>query len=444
MTPFGPSVRRAPMNWSYAFFASVLAALAEILLHPAIILVYFVSELSTSLDTIALVITVGLLGWYVPQLITPWVANISTRQMPWALGASLVRASAVIFLAYVGYRGNIADDDRLRSFFICYVAYCVASGFAQAPVNELIARGLSGDGLSRLIAQRNLWSGIIAIGAGVVARQSLSADGPDFPRNVTLLFIAAAAAISGATFFIARIREPQVIQRVGAAGHAPRLRDVALVLGDGAFRRFVLVGTVSAAATLAEPFFVIYARREFGLPADMIGTFLVVFAIGAFAAAPIWSAIARTGGARAAIQTAMALRVIAPLTVLFLPYAIDTDLYRDLVDNERMVYYILAVPFAIQGLALRGFIQGNFQYIQEIAVPDRRAAYQMLALTPMLIAAAAPLAGAEIIKRWEFDRLFMIAVFAGFVAILSGGLLANTSSRVRSTSRAWRLRDARS
>lgn len=444
MTPFGPPARRAPMNWTYAFAASLLAALAEVLLHPAIILVFFASQLTDSLQTIGLVVTVGLLGWSIPQFITPWVANTSGRQMPWALGASLVRASAVIFLAYIGYRDNVADDERLRSFFICYIAYCVASGFAQAPVNELIARGVSGEGLGRLIAQRNLWSGLIAIAGGVVARQSLGADGPEFPRDVTLLFIGAAAAISGATFFVARIREPQVVQRTGAAGHAPRLRDFGAALGDGALRRFVLVGMIGAAGTLAEPFYLIFARREYDLPTDMVGTFLLVFAVGAFAAAPVWAMIARIGGARTALQTAMALRVIAPLTLLFLPYAIDTDLYRDNVTNERVVFYILAVPFAVQGIALRGFLSGNFQYIQEIGVTDRRAAYQMLALTPMLVAAAAPLAGAAIIERWEFDRLFMVAVFAGFIATLSGGLLANTSSRVRSTAHAWRLRDARS
>lgn len=440
----GVSGRRGPVNWTYALIASVLTALTEILLHPAIILVFFVSELTDSLNTVALVFTLGLLGWYVPQLITTWLANSTSRQMPWALGASLVRASAVIFLAYIGYRGNVSDDQRLRSFFICYVVYCVASGFAQAPVNELIARGVSGVGLGRLLAFRNLWSGLIAIGAGLVARQSLGADGPAFPRNVTLLFIAAAAAISGATFFIARIREPQVVAEPESVKHPPRRRDIGLAFGDGAFRRFILVGILSATATIAEPFFLVYARREFDLPAGMVGTYLLIFAIAALAASPVWSAIARFGGARTMVQTAMAMRVIAPLTVLFLPYAIETDLYRDRVDDRQVVFYILAVPFAIQGLALRGFVNGNFRYVMELAVPDRKAAYQILALTPMLAAAAAPLVGAEIAARWGFDRLFMVAVFAGFIAVMSGGLLANTSSRVRSIAQAWRLGDARS
>ena len=433
--------RRSSLNVPLAFVASVLIVLTEFLLHPTIILVFFVSELTDSLRTIGFVVTVGLLGWYVPQLIAPWFARASGRQMPWALGASLVRAASVIFLAYVGYRTDVSDDERLRSFFICFVAYSVASGFAQGPVNELIAHGVRGEQLSHLVAQRNLWSGVLAVVAALVTRQSLGPAGPDFPRNVTLLFIAAAAAISGATFFLARIMETPAARR---SGDIPRLQDVARVMGDGALRRFTLFGLVAGLATAADPFYVVYARREYGLPVQMIGTFLVVFAVATLLAAPLWTLVTRLWGARAAIQAAIAIKVIAPLVLVFLPYALDTELYRDNVESDRAVYYILAVPFAVQGIALRGFIGGNFRYVMEITVPERRAVYQMLALTPLLAAAAAPLFGAWIINRWDFDRLFLIAVFAGLVAIFAGGLLANTSLRVRAPARAWRLRDARS
>jgi hypothetical protein len=351
-----------------------------------------------------------------------------------------VRAAAVIFLAYVGYRTDVGDDERLRSFFICYVAYAVASGFAQGPVNELIAHSVRGEQLGRLIAQRNLWSGIFAIVAAIVARRALGPAGPDFPRNVTLLFIAAAAAISGATFFLARIRETPVARR---SGDFPRMQDVGQALGDSALRRFVLFGLIVGLATIADPFYVVFARREHGLPSEMIGTFLVIFAISALLAAPLWSLVTRMGGARAAIQTATAIKVIAPLVLVFLPYALDTELYRDNVDSDRVVYYILAVPFAVQGIALRGFIAGNFRYVMEITVPERRTVYQMLSLTPLVAAAAASLVGAWVVNRWSFERLFLIAVFAGLVAILAGGLLANTSLRIRTPARAWRLRDAR-
>jgi hypothetical protein len=108
-----------------------------------------------------------------------------------------------------------------------------------------------------------------------------------------------------------------------------------------------------------------------------------------------------------------------------------------------VVFYLLAIPFGALGVAARGFAIGNIKYLSEIALPRRRTAYQILALTPMLFAAAAPFAGVRIIEHWGFDRLFLVGVFAGLVAVLSAGLLANTSMRVRSVSRAWRLRGAR-
>ena len=186
------------------------------------------------------------------------------------------------------------------------------------------------------------------------------------------------------------------------------------------------------------------AQRTFKLPADMIGTFLALFAAGALLSSPFWAFVERTSGARGTIQTAIAIRVIAPLTVLLLPTVIDTELYRDHVSNDRVVFYILAVPFAVIGISARGFMRGNFRYVMDIALPQRRAAYQLLALTPMLVAAAAPFAGVELIDRWGFSRLFLAASFAGLAAILAGGLLVSTDMRVRSVSHAWRLRSARS
>jgi hypothetical protein len=427
----------------FAFAAGVLIALAEALLHPTIVLVFFVSELTGSLQTIGLVVTVGMLGWYIPQVLMPWVAGPSSRQMPWALGASLVRAAAVIFLAYTGYRNDASDAERLRSFFVCYVAFCVASGFTQTPINELIARGLPGRRLDSMIRNRNLAAGLLAVIAALVARESLGPNGPAFPRNITLLFIAAATAISAATFFIARIREPDVLPRGGTAGAAPRLAALWRTLLDGAFRRYLLFGVLLAVSTLADTYYVVYARREYDLPPRMIGTFLAIFAAAVLIASPLWSGIARSGGARAALQAASTLRVIAPLSMLFLPYAIESKFYQDRVGNEQVLFYLLAIPFALQGIALRGLAFGNFAYVAAITLPERRAAYHILALSPMLVAAFAPIAGARLIGRWGFERLFLVALLTGFVAILASGLLAQTSSRIRSPVGAWRLRDLR-
>jgi hypothetical protein len=443
MIALGSARRRSRLNAPPAFFAGILVALAEALLHPAIILVFFVSQLTDSLTTIALVVAVGALGWYLPQLFVPWAFGTGSRRMPWALGASIVRASSLVFLAYLGFRSNVSDEERLRSFFICFIAYSLASGFANTPVNETIAHSLPRERLERLLRQRNLWGMLLGVVAGLVARQTLGASGPDFPRNVSLLFVAAAAALSGAAFFIAQLSEPP--SAPSAVAHsAPSGGDLVRAFGDGALRRYVLVSALAAFASLADPFYVVYAQRQFKLPGDMIGTFLALFAAGMLLSSPLWSLVLRLGGARGAIQAAIAVRLLAPLIVLLVPYTIDTKLFHEHVTNGRVVFYLLAAPFAVLGIATRGFVQGNFNYVLAIAVPERRSAYFLLALSPMLVAAAAPFAGVQVIDRWGFDRLFLVAVFAGFVSVLAAGMLASTNMRVRSVSRAWRLRDARS
>lgn len=443
ITP-SPSQKLAPLNVPLALGASVLIALTETLLNPLILLAFFVSQLTDSLDSVAWMAAIGLLGWFLPQLVTPWLGSLSIRQMPWALGASLVRAAAVIFLAYVGYRDQVSDSQRLRSFFVCYVAFCVASGFAQTPTNEMIARAIPAERRGWLIKQRNLWSGLVAIAAGFVAQRTLGPEGPGFPRSMTLLFVAAAAAISAATFFLARIREPQFVPRSDLTGRVPTFGSFVRVLKDGAYRRYALYGAIGAVATLGDVFFIVYARRELGMPGDMIGFCLIAFTTASLLSWPLWSWLIEIYGARAALQAATAVRVTAPLLLMFIPYAIETDYYRDNVDNNRVAFYLAAIPFAILGAALRGYMAGNFGYVMDIAVPERRGAYQVMSLLPLLAAAAAPFAGAEIAQRWGLDRLLMIAVFAGFFAIVSGGLLVSTNMRLRSVSRSWRLRDARS
>jgi hypothetical protein len=442
VTTFGLAGRRAPFNAPAVFLAGILITIAETLLHPTIVLVFFASELTDSLRTIGYVVTVGLLGWYLPQVLAPWLTGGSGRQLPWALGASIIRSASAIFLAYSAYRTDVTDDQRLRSFFICYGAYSLASGFVQLPMSELISRSVPGQHRERLIQQRNLWGGLLAIGVALFVRHTLGTAGPGFPRNVALLYIAAAAAVSGATYFIARIREPQLVQRSSATGSPPSAGDVAKVLSDGAFRRFHFFGLLCTATTVADPFYVAYARSEYHVPSAWVGMMLVLFAAGSLLSAPMWAGVIRFGGARAALQTATAIKVVAPLLVVALPYLIDSDLYRDHVSDRRVVYSILAAPFAVLGIATRGYLSGNFRYLMDLTVSKRRSSYQIVALTPLLVAAAIPLAGAEIAGRWGFDRLFLSALFTGFVAVVCAGALAGTSRRVRATSAAWRLRDA--
>jgi hypothetical protein len=433
----------AATNVPAAFFAGVLITLAETLLHPLILLVYFVSQLTSSLQSVAMVIVVGFGAWALPQIVWPWLYRATSRQLPWALSAMTVRTAAAILLAYTAYRTGVSDEQRLRAFFICYLAYSLSAGIAHVPVTMLLARGVPSSARGRLVQQQVLWAGIAAVVAAVVVRETLGPTGPGFPRHLALVFVAAATSLIAATYFVARIREPRVAQSSEAVVAPPRRRDFGQALSDGAFRRFVLFGTLAALSSLADPFYLLYARQQVALPDSWVGLALLFYATGSLLSGPLWSAIVNTSGAKAVVQTATAVKIISPLTLVAVPHVLSSQLYVDHVTNSDVAQWMLALPFAAIGVATRGLLTGNFAYLADLKVASRQSAYHFLALTPLLVAAVAPLAGASLAGRWGLDRLLMIALSAGLVSVLGTGMLANTSRRVRGTRSAWRLREAR-
>ena len=175
MTTFSLSARRATRNIPLAFFAGVLIALTEAILNPIILLVFFVGQLTDSLESLALVLAVSLLGWFVPQLVVPWLTGSASRRMP---GRSAPRSYGPRRLSSLHTLGSRTTYRRRTApvVFICFIAYSVASGFAQSPVNQLIARSLP----SR-IRRAACYSPAQSLGrpardrAGLVARQALEA-----------------------------------------------------------------------------------------------------------------------------------------------------------------------------------------------------------------------------------------------------------------------------
>ena len=132
-----------------------------------------------------------------------------------------------------------------------------------------------------------------------------------------------------------------------------------------------------------------------------------------------------------------------PIVALVLPSVVDSSAYRDRFSDPDLPASILGVVFVLMGAAIRAQVAGNFAYVSAIAVPERRDAYHALSRVTLLAAAGAPLIGAEIAGRYGFERLFLVAAFAGLAAVIGGGLLTQTSMRVRTSGNAWRIRNAR-
>jgi hypothetical protein len=436
--------RGTSLSFVFGVTHGALLSLAEALLFPTIVLTVFVAQLTDDPIKIALVPVIGTTVWLLPQIVLGSAGWRNRRQLPWASGAAIVQTAAIVLLAYVGYRADMNDGERLRSFFLCYAVFNFAAGLASIPTRELLAKSIPRDRRATFFAQRSLWGTVLALVAGVVVRSLFGADGPAFPRNFTSLFAAAAGALAAATFFQMRLREPARL--VGGSSSAPPagLRNAPQVMANANFRRLMVFRGFLVASTLADPFLVVYARRELDLPLSYLGTYLIAAVAARFLSAPLWAWLESRGGHRAVLQGTALSRLVAPLVALILPYVADTTVYRDRFDDNRPLFLAFAVVFVALGAALGGQIRANYGYLMDIAPVELRPAYTSLANAIMAVAALAPLIGAVLVERYSYETLFTTASLVGLAAVFVSGILTDTHTRTRPVTQAWRLRGARS
>ena len=428
-------------NFLLGLAAGALLALAETLVHPIVVLPLFVAALTDDLAVVGLVPAVAAGVWWLGRLPAALVVGPRRTKLPWVTGAALVRTAAMVLLAYVVFRADrVSDEQLLRSFFLCYVVYHFAGGFAAGPATDVVAKAVAADQRARLFRQRVLWGGAFGVVAALVVARLLSADGPAFPRGHALLFLAAAVCLAASTFFGASLREPVRLAGTRPSGLAATLRAVPRAFADANFRRYLGFRALSTLSAVADPFFVVYAARELAVPGGAFGLYLVAFVLARFGSGLLWAPLAARQGDKALLQAAALIRLLAPLVALLLPYLAETEAYRDRIDDPRVAATLFGVVFVAIGAALGAQVQANFGYLNDIAPAALRPAYAAVSNAILALLAVAPVAGGILADRTELSGVFLAAALVGLVAVLASGALTDTHVRTRPTAAAWRLR----
>jgi hypothetical protein len=435
--------RPAPFNAPLAAIAGILLGAADAFLHPLIILPLFALQVRASIHTIALISAAGVTSWFVALVCASIGVRLLPRQQVATTVTSIVGAAAIAWLAYETHGAGRSDAGRLRLFFFCYVIYSVARGLNRAPYARRLTGVLRGNR-----AHRSNWLAVVGIGlltiaAGFVARSALGSKGPGFPTSFALIFGCAAAALAAAAFFLAKVREPW-----RSDDELPSASDLSIgvsnALASPLMRRFLIFRLTMALLAGADPFFIVFAIESLKTPLSMAGVYLAIYGAGFLLSTPLWNGLIDRAGNRIALQLVAAVRIVAPLVALALPDVVSSKLYVDHIHNPRMPFYIFAIVFGALGVAARGQMSGDSNYLAEIAPTRHFDAYAFVANVSVLIAGFTPLIAVWIIERDGFQRLFLSTAIAGIAAVLLSGLLGETRARMRATARALRPRGARS
>lgn len=440
---FSTDRRGLTLNVFLGIAGAALASLSETLVLPTIVLPYFVGRISDSYAVVGFVPAVGIGLWALARIPAAIVVAPQRRKLPWAIAAALIRAAAMALLASVCFRAEAGINPQLRNaFFVCFVAYSLASGFASVPTAAVLAKAIPHESRELFFRQRNIWGGAAAIVAGLVIAQLLGNSGLAPPRDYALLFLAATVCQTATAFFIATLREPMRVPRTRLPPLATITGGMGRALADANFRRFLGFRLLFSLSTLADPFFVIFAVSRLAVEPGILGAYVIAVVVGRLTSVPLWTALARRHGDKATLQVAALLRLLAPLLALPLPYVTGTEFYRDRVDDNRVLAGLLGIAFLAIGASLGGQARGNFAYLHEVAPAHLRSSYVGLANVALAVVAFSPILGGLIVDRFDYRALFLVAVMIGLAAVFASGALTDTHVRTRPTAAAWRLRRA--
>ena len=426
---FSADRRGGGANGLLASAAGAVASLAEVLIFPPIVLAFFVGQLTDSYVAVGLVSAVAVGLWALARVPAALVVAVQRRKQPWALAGILVRGAAVGLLALVSFRGD-GGEGLLRSFFICFVAYAVASGFASVPTEALTAKAVPNATRARFYRRRALWGIVAAVIGALVVAQLFRDGGPTFPRQYALIFLAATVSQAAIAVFVASIREPlRVAER--RSGALAGIQGVPAALADRNLRRFLLFRLLLALTAAIDPFLIIFAFARLGASPGAVGGYVLAFVLGVLMTQPLWVAVAHRAGERALLQAAALLRLAPPLVALVLPSLVSTDLWRDRFVGAPIPEIVFGVAYWSIGAANGAQARGTFGYLAEFAPSRLRFAYTAATNATLAAAAFAPIAAGVVIERAGFDALFLAASIVGVLAVFASGALANTFVRVR-------------
>lgn len=409
-------------RWLVALLQAISTSLATGLALPIVVLCAYVAFLSDDLYQVALVPVLAFGLWNLGSLAGSRLTRNRMRMLPWAFGGSAARAAAMGALAYVAYHTDPADGNRLRTIFICLGLYGFASGFSSAPLELLLQKSFESSSRAQLFIGRAFW-GLIAAGlSGVVIRSVFENGVPSTQRAFAYLFIAASGCLASAAFFTLIIKEP--VRRLSSARHGGALNPFS-ALGDRVMRRYLIFRVALAAVAMLDVFIVVYAMRELALDLTFLGVYAIAFCAALAVGLPLARSLGARRGGRAVMQASVWLKLIAPLTLLTIPYLRDSAEVAERVSGDRFYLWMLTVCFVALGMSLAFQAGGNFQYLSEIAPDVNRAGYFTTANVVLMGATLFPLLGAWIVIGWDFERLFAVSAALALLAVLLSGILVD-------------------
>jgi len=400
--PPAVSARPRPESWDTNYRLGIwngwLVAVGDGFLSVTVVLAGFAARLGASNVVIGLLPAIAQGGWMLPQILVASRVLSMPYKLPVYRSAALVRTSSYVAMVLIAALLSSRPALCLTLFILAMVVNALASGVSGLPFLEVCSKIVPISKRAAFFGTRNLIGGLLAFGAGLVVRWVLASP-LAFPYTYALIFALATLFYVVAYALFGKVDEPPDTPQP-PSNMTGELRQIPVILrADPHFRAFLLVRLTLAFASLADPFYAVYALRELHVPASQLGVFLIALAGAAPLSNVLWRRVAERKGSRRIIRYSAAAAFLAPL--------LATAIQPDQAGAYLLVFVMLSV-------AAQGFNLGHTNHLLNIAPPAQRSRYIGSLNTLVGMALFAPVLGGLLADHVGYRAVFLTsaALFA--------------------------------
>lgn len=401
--------------------AAACIGMADVLMLPVVIVSAFVAQVGGGNNLVALIPVVSALAWGIPGAIAGSIIANQPRVVPLVAGATGIWAVLVGMLVLLGATQIDGTARGLLSVFFALNTFAMVAGSVTLlATDRLPGRVTTPYERTTTVRGRAYGSAGAMVLAALIARSILAGDTAGSYLGlfaVASVFLFGAAGLTLA--LVERTPRMAVVPRPPLLG----LRAAPDLLRLPAYRRYLTFRAFALFATVAEPFYIVYAVRELRMTGAYVGSALLVLVLARVVALVVSRILIRATGTHLLLQLATLFRTLAATAAIALPAVWDTNLFgsRFLADDARGGSFLIV--FACLGAALGMSAAGQGGFLLDILPPDAYPGGVAFTNGTLAVLSLALIAGGVIANRQDIPTLFAVAVALGVLSMLVGGLL---------------------
>ena len=410
--------REVRRSFALGVFNGATFRFAEAAIDPPLVLTWFVSQLTTSNFLIGLVGPMGDAGWFLPQMFVANRIQRMPRKMPSYVLSVIVRCVAWAILATAVW---MIDDPNLLlvTFFVLYAVARLSGGLGGLGFFDVVAKTIPARRRGSFFALRQLLGGILALSAGWIVRAVLNHPALPFPKDHAILFVIYLLSMGLGMGAFTLVREPPGTATGEPVTLGAQFRKAGHLLRfDRVYRRYMAAQVALKLATMALPFYGIYAKNALGASGGIVGIY-VATRVGALLLSNLpWGRVSDRRGN----QLVMRLASLGSAATTLLALAL-VGLTGLLGPQGSWLPYLALPIFFLDGAVFPAQMLVGSNFLLELVPEGERALYLGLSNTLIGVIVLLSGTGGLVVDLLGFAGLFALSLGLSLVGyVLATGL----------------------